>query len=457
MRYGILFEVEILHDHFLSLGERVFEALDEGRQRTVRRAYSAGAALRAFPSADAERVLAGHQAVFRATATGFVVGIRLDPAAAGDVPVLPPGPDFRLRFGLAVRDRRFFNYTALPESAPGFYFLSNGSGNEAAGSRFLSRPVPAFEASRAYEAGEVRAQSAGATIDLFRAERDTGPSATPVAADWRRIPPDTFDPALAYAAGDVVLSANRLFRARVDGPGADLDDAGDWQPIGVLANQYVTAADARALRPSRFDLDLSAAALPRAAVRLLRPGDAVPAWERLYAAAAGTLDAVPVDLATIAPGPYRLAVFDGAGAEVAGLGFDLYLDPEAARAGWLGVIEIGPGAAGLALLDGGGALRSPRYTVRLLNRATRWRYIFPAAQPTGTGAEVAVEGSDPRVLVTAATRPLTRFGTGARLQADLPATPAVSEEVLLPEPDARVVRRQDDQWFSEIHTINLPL
>ena len=61
--------------------------------------------------------------------------------------------------------------------------------------------------------------------------------------------------------------------------------------------------------------------------------------------------------------------------------------------------------------------------LRFLNRATRWRYIFPSAQQVGTGAEVAVEAGNNRILVTPAPRPLTRFGIGSRLQADSAATP----------------------------------
>ncbi len=463
IRYGVLFEAEIRHDYFLSLGSRVHEALDDAPRAAARGGYSVPAFLRVFPTAATEQALAGHRAVFKRTPGGFLVGIRLDSAAGPARPAVPPAADLRLRFALAVSDPRFFNYTALTEARDGFYAFGNGSANEAAGALFLSRPVPAFAASRAYRAGEIRAQAAGPVTDLFRAERDTGPSAAPVAADWRRIPPDTFDPAATYAAGAVVLSANRLFRALVDGPGPNLADPADWQPLGTLANQYVTAADSRALRPERFDLDLTAAALPRATLRLLRTGP--PAigemvWERLEIAAAGTLGSVAVDLRGVAPGAYRLTVLDAALAEVAGAGFELYLDPEAVRGGWLGVIEIEAGAggvAGMALLDGGGALRSPRYTLRFLNRATRWRYLFPAAQALGAGAEVAAEGGDPRVLVTADTRPLTRFGSGVRLRADLPATPAASEEVLLPEPEVQLIRRQNQQWFSEIHTSNLPL
>ena len=169
----------------------------------------------------------------------------------------------------------------------------------------------------------------------------------------------------------------------------------------------------------------------------------------------GVLGQVQIDLRALTPGPYRVEVLDGALTVVPGLGTTIYLAPAARTDGWFGVIDIGLGAADFALLNGDGTLRSPRYVLRFLNRSTRWRYIFPAAQAVGAGAEVAPEAGSDRILVTAAPRPLTLFGFGSRLQADDAATPAVSEEVLLPAPEATRIRRQNAEWFSEIHVSNL--
>ena len=92
--------------------------------------------------------------------------------------------------------------------------------------------------------------------------------------------------------------------------------------------------------------------------------------------------------------------------------------------------------------------------LRFLNRATRWRYIFPSAQPSAPAREVALEAGNSRILVTPAPRPLTRFGSGSRLQADDAATPAVSEEVLLPAPEVKASGAQSAEWFSETHVPN---
>jgi hypothetical protein len=282
-----------------------------------------------------------------------------------------------------------------------------------------------------------------------------------VAGDWERIPPDTFDATETYAAGARVLASNRIYRALVSGPSTDLDDGTQWQQVGLVPNQYVTAADALAPRPEVFDLDLGAGSLPEALVRLRRLGEAAVVWARTFTAdpadPGATLDRVQLDLRGLAPGAYHLEVLDAASALLPELGFDLYLGAAAVRGGWLGVIEILPGAGDMALLDGDGALRSPRFSLRFLNRASRWRYRFPSAQALGDGAEVAPEAGDARTLVTDRPRPITRYGDGVRLQADDPLTPEVSEQVRLPLPEVQRIRHQSAQWYSDIYLSNLPI
>jgi hypothetical protein len=393
--------------------------------------------------------------IFRPTDTGFMVAVQLDMSAPDIRPAIPPAADFNLTFVLRVKDARFANYTELGAVGTGFVRFGNDSQNTVAGVNYLSRRIAAFDAARRYVAGDTRIEPAGSTFDLFLALRDTGPTAAPVAADWRRIPADTFDAALAYQAGAVVLSANQLFRALVNNPGSNLNNPADWQPVGLLGNQYVSAAD-NALQVARlYNLDIGGAALSQATARVFRANGADMASEQQFSVAQGVLGQVQIDLRSLDPGPYRVEVLDGALVAVPGLGGAIYLAPAARTQGWFGVIDIGPGTGGFALLNVNGTLRAPRYALRFLNRSTRWRYIFPAAQTVGTGAEVAPEAGSDRILVTAAPRPLTLFGAGSRLQADDASTPAVSEEVLLPAPEANRIRRQNAEWFSEIHVSNL--
>jgi hypothetical protein len=453
IRYRRLFDVEIAHDYFLSRGDVVLEAQADADRAALTRLYSVDAFLEVLPDDRTMSVLAGHKMMFKTSAAGFTVAVQLDPTATDLRPMVPPGADFRLTFVLRLSDTRFVNFTELGPVRTGFFRFGNDSQNGTAGVNFLSTRVPAFVATRRYVAGETRAEAAGSTFDLFLAVRDTGPSAAPIPADWRRIPSDTFSASETYRRGAVVLSRNRLFRALVDNPGTNLANAANWQPIAVLSNQYVNAADAILPVSGLFNLDINDLALSRATVRVLSSDGTVVATEQTFAAEQGTLRQVQIDLRGFTPGLFRVEIFNPA-ASVA-RGFSCYLAPPARMENWFGVIDIGRGAGDFALLNTDGTLRQPHYVLRFLNRATRWRYIFPAAQGVGTGAEVAPDGGDARILVTPAPRPLTRFGIGSRLQADSAATPAVSEEILLPAPEVNRVRQQNAEWFSETHVPNV--
>jgi hypothetical protein len=454
-RWRSFFEVAIAHEYFLSRGDVVGEALAPTERSAIARLSDVRRVLEVRPDDATLATLRGHRMAFRATETGFFVAVPIDPLASDLRPLLPPRSDFALTFYLALRDARFANYTELGATTTGFHRFGNDSGNSVAGTAYLSRPVPPFAATRAYAAGETYAQAAGASFDLFLALRDTGPSATPNPADWRRIPRDTFDATATYQAGAIVLSANQLFRARVDGPGTDLAKATDWEAIGTLGNQYVTAADAVRIVGSLPELDVSDLALAQVTVHLLRGNEVVPVLEQTFATDTGTLATVQPDLRGLPPGTYRIEFLDAAQSVLAGRGITIHLAPQKLREGVWGVIEIGAGNGDFALLKGDGTLRSPRFVLRLLNRSTRWRYIFAAPQTVGAGADVAADGGDARVLVTPAPRPLTRFGAGSRLQADSAATPATSEEILLPLPEVDRVRREPAGWFSETHLANL--
>jgi hypothetical protein len=455
IRYRPLFEVAISHDYFLSRGATVFEAQRAADQSALMASFPLGRILDVFPDEATCKRLAGHRMIFRPTETGFMVAVQLDVSAPDIRPAVPPAADFSLTFVLRVKDAHFANYTELGAQGTGFVRFGNDSQNTVAGVNYLSRRVAAFDPARRYVAGDTRATPAGPTFDLFLALRDTGPAPAPVAADWRRIPADTFDATTAYQAGAIVLSANQVFRALVNNPGTNLNNPADWQPVALLGNQYVGSADNALQVSSLFNLDVTPAALPQATVRVFRANETLVATEQSFVAGQGVLGQVQIDLRMLAPGPYRVEVLDGGLTVVPGLGGPIYLAPAARTEGWFGVIDIGLSTAAFALLNGDGTLRAPRYVLRFLNRSTRWRYIFPAAQTLGTGAEVAPEAGSDRILVTAAPRPLTLFGAGSRLQADDAATPTVSEEVLLPLPEATRIRRQNAEWFSEIHVSNL--
>ncbi len=452
IRYRPLFDVDIVHDYFLSRGEVVREAQPDAERRAISNLYSVDGFLDLFPDQATRATLAGHRMLFTATAAGFGVAVRLDAAANDTRPMVPPADSLKLTFVLRVTDGSFANYTELGPVTTGFYRFGNMSQNRVGGVNFLSRRASTFVATRRYAAGEVFLRTAGTSFNLFVALRDTGPSATPASADWRRIPADTFNPATTYRVGAVVLSSNALFRALVDGPGADFSNAAEWQAVGVLGNQYVTAADAVLPVTGLLDLDISDLAVSQANVRAFLSVGSVAAIDQTFAAEQGTLSRVQVDLRGLSDGLHRLEIVDPAGAVIRTL--SCYLAPDAGHDTWFGVIEIGVGTGEFALFNPDGTLRSPRYVLRFLNRSTRWRYIFPLAQQVGAGGEVAPQNGNDSILVTPSARPLTRFGIGSRLQVDDVATSTVSEEILLPTPGVKSIRHENAEWFSETRVPN---
>ena len=456
-RYAQLFAVSIEHGYYLNFGAVPHPALTEDRRDSLKNQFAVKRLFNITPTADTVKNLAGQRMLFKSTAEGFLVGVEVpETGSANFQPLVQLANDLRLRFAITLNDKHFCNYTNLPTRSGGLYHFSNRTGNAAPGN-FLSRPVPDYDSEKAYEAGELYLHPSAPGEGVFRAVRDTGPAASPVAADWERIPPDTYDPSITYTTGAIVLSDDRIYLARVDGPGTDLTDTAEWQLLSNLPRQYVTGDDFLPLHSVQLKVDVGTAGVALAFVAVYPLGESEAVWQHQFIAENGNLDELVLPLQHLRPGAYHLEIADSLHNVLSDLNYDFYFDGKALSQNWFAVIDIGVGSGSFALLDSSGNLANPGYTLNFLNRATRWRYIFPAAQPIGTGAQVVQEDSTGQVLVTSVPLPLTRFGTGIPLQTDSAATPSVSEEVLLPEPRVNRIRYQAEQWFSEIHLSNLPL
>lgn len=452
MRFAVLFKVTLQHDYMMNLNSVVYEALPAQQQLVVQRQHRSSSYIDIFPTASTRSLLAGLGMLYKKLPSGFMVGIELEGTTT--VPRRLPGPDMLLTFALRVIDPLFFNYSAGVQSQ--FYWFSNTTANEHEGQLFLSQAVSSHQASRAYRAGEIRSELNSGITSLFQAVIDTGPNAIPVAADWQRIPADTYDPTVSYQINAIVLQNNELYRALVNTPGTDLTDVTQWNNEGSLANQYTTRDDKVKLYPEVFNVDVSSAAATALELRITRPGGTLPVWQRRFESEQNLMS-IQANLHGLKDGLYRLEVLDSAMTTLPALGFDFYLSQQALSEKWFGVVEIHPGLGNFALLDASGQLRSPSFELRFLNQAPRWRYLFPNTQPVGTGAEVAPDPADDRILVSLANRPLTRAGNGVRLRADDTTTLAVSEQILLPQPGAKGVKKLNNQWFSDVHLSNYPM
>ena len=253
----------------------------------------------------------------------------------------------------------------------------------------------------------------------------------------------------------MVLSADRLFRAARAAPGPNLGIAADWTDLGPIANQYATSRDRMALRPPLFQVDVQGLGATALQARITRAATGAEARWLDFAEPAG-LTACQIDLRGLPDGRYRLDLFDPAGVAVPGQGLDFYLSAEALAKGWFGVIEVTPGQGAFALVNNLGTLLSPRYDLRFANILARRRYRFADPQAVGAGAEVAPDLADPRVLVTAAARPVSRFGRGLVLRANDPTTAGIDETLLLPHGTASRLSKENGEWFSTTSLSNYP-
>ncbi len=102
--YRKLFEVRIFHHYWLDDGATLFDRLSDEKKERNLLAYDVERFLSIKPTAATEKTLKAYRAIWRKTRTGFIV-------AAPDDAVLPL--DTMLKWGLAVIDPEFFNYTAL--------------------------------------------------------------------------------------------------------------------------------------------------------------------------------------------------------------------------------------------------------------------------------------------------------------------------------------------------------
>ncbi len=453
-RYAQLLSLHVDHGYHLNFDATPHEALDATTRALLARRFDINRIFTIEPTPETHRVLAGHRMLFKPRVDGFVLAIEVD--STGTTPVVLPARYLRLSFALSLKDRRFMNYSSLPTLNGGLYRFSNESANTAAGN-FLSRTVADFDSARAYEAGELYFHPSGAGAGLFQAIRDTGPTATATPADWRRIPPNTYDPAQTYSSGTIVLQDDVVYQALVDSPGTDLSNATEWQELTELPNQYVTAQDYLTLYGETVAIDVSSAAIGQASVEILPLGSSTVLARQDFSNTSGNLALLQVALTSLPPGAYHLQVVDASHMVLSQFDQDFYLSSEAQKRGWFGVIDIGLGSGSFALINASNQLLNPACRLSFLNRATRWRYIFPQAQALGSGAQVVAENTESTILVTNDPRPLTIAGSGVALQADSAATPSVSEEVLLPQPEVFSIRYQSSQWYSETHMSNLTI
>ncbi|MEZ4827099.1 MAG: hypothetical protein R3C61_12610 [Bacteroidia bacterium] len=403
-----LFSINIDHGYFLNQGIRDFLSLSAEEQAKVRNNYSPTSFIQVVPSPETALVMRGRKFLLRQDKAGFFVGIQVESAASGAGvyrPQIRLEPGLRLTFFLYPLSPEFYNYTALPLSNDrnGCYYFSNRANQAVSGINYLSLPVPAFQASKAYAAGDT-CLSSGL---IQEAIRKTGPGPK-VAADWRDLPAG--QPAFASGA-DRVLAIN-----------------------------------------GKVELGLPSGTSGPVTFNLVKPGTAEPVFQKTIAPP--TQGKVTILLNGVSSGRYDLRVLNASGTAIeTSVSGPCYVLGEMTSPIPFGIVEIFhlPQAelGSYALASGADQdLLSPEYVLSLRNRYTTWRYIFNREQPytdVQLGELVRDGGADEKKrFFTRNPLPLTRSLVQVKM---------FNTDTLLPNPGPQIITPDpsDHQLFSEIY------
>lgn len=287
--------------------------------------------LKVVPSADSARAMNAGGILWRMIGHTLVLLAKVGADGKLHRP-LPQG--LSLRFYLVPASDSFFTISNLGFDAGGSqrYFFSNRSGVSEGSARFLTQPIAP------YDSGAV------------------------------------------YAPGDLVRSGGNLFEAvrpsGGDRPARGVSEAAWWMPKS--AGQYASSADLAEFTGAVYAFPLAA---PASSVTAAVWGEA--AATEAFDVPVRIADAVDwddaqnvanVSLAGLPAGRYRI--------EVNGESRTVFYDEEAVARKVFAVLEIQTGlpeSHAHSLFTRDGSLRSPRYTLRIPARSTRWKYVARTA------------------------------------------------------------------------------
>ena len=259
----------------------------------------------------------------------------------------PVEQGMQLTFFLWLNNPLFPNYTNLASTTlPGkIYYFTNRNNNVANGTNFLTAKIAAYNSAKTYNLGDLAANATG----------------------------------LVY----------RAIKGNKPGNQFDLTKTDYWMPVddAQSPNQYQSEADALQWMASLSAYKF-AAAQTSAVISVLGYDTTAHNYTKSIISKTLTfpnpLSSFALDLTTLDPGKYSLTVN--------GKQQWIYINDELNADRPFAVIDIFADAspASSLLVDGTGMLKSPKYALCFLNRATIWKYILAS----GNAANI----SDPASL-----------------------------------------------------------
>jgi hypothetical protein len=281
--------------------------------------------VRLLPAADTLSALAGLRVLVRFVSGQLFLLIETDSGGSSTVSAAVAAP---LRFYLIVDDPTLFQRSRLPAAFDSVHriFVTTGEAQTFSGQNYLSRVI--------------------------------GP----------------LDVAKPYASGDLVMSGGDLFECiapLAPDPGNTTGDGAHWFARGALRSP--SAQDVFPFVTGTVEIDLPAP-VTNATVTFHTWNVMTGIYDIVTAISNLVFDspkgAVPVDFQGLPSGCYRVKANNTEAF--------YYYDPLVTPSSILGVIELRTDlspASDYALLDGAGALKSPRFVLQFLNPLATWTYI----------------------------------------------------------------------------------
>lgn len=431
--YRNLFEIVFRHDYLLNQGDISFEDIgnDEIKERKIKK-YNIHEILSIEPTRETLAYMKGLGLVFRTTATGFFVALKVNA-----IPTESDAPDYApftaipegaaLRFLFRARDPYFLNYTNLPlqELNARALFFSNTSGSdevippiqleepsEQERIPSLSRPIAEFNAGDTYSYSALVREGGNTFLSKFNGLTQS-PSTAP--ASWKSI----------AGAGFVnEQDFSSLYPIRV------APDPNNPDKNTLFLRYYFPEGGINSAELSLQSLD--GTELARQEVE--RGEEDRPIQEIEF-------NAGPID-----DGRYRLiATGEKEDSTEFEIEEDVLLNSQLSTTPALGYIEIinDRSLGAYALLDdeNDGTLLSPRFGIQFLNRHTFWRYNYQNELTSTPGADLEeVDGQ----FVTSSIQPLTT--------SYIRITDGIED--LLPNPGVGMIKPEDTRVYSDIFIHN---
>ncbi len=426
LQYRSLFSLRWLHEYYLPQEPSFYQDIPIDQQETITKKqeenYKVVHDFLIIPTSDCMKLLKGYHLIFKQNDFGFLVGCEV--SNLGDStfnPFISFNESFSLRFTVELQNQQIFNKSNLRlekdhEKKDHFiYYFSNRANNyESKNSCYLSKPIPGFNSSIDYEAGEIIIDKSDPINSLMlEAIEDNGPSGFD-GSQWFSIFTDKF-------------------------------------PFP----QFVTKEDRIVIRPKLFKLNVESAASDKLTFEIYNiEGSLVKTLQFKTIVAGQPLSECELILNDISSGYYSLKVKNNSGTVIHELAFKFYLDDTLFIKRPFALIECFHEPDGslkeYSLLDADNynRLLSPIYIINLKNRSSFWRYYFADA-PNFTSAHVEVyhptpETTNDKILVSKHPLGLTQYYQHIEIENE-------EETILLPNPDIASVFPEKGRVFSEIN------